>query len=538
MSDSYLYLFQIAPVQSFIEASRRTQDLFVGSRILSMIAQAGVRSAQAYSVDLLFPATTADNVLPHSVPHRFAFTSHEAPDTIAPAVEIALHQHWELEIAGRVRDWLKSEIGDGAWVDIFDRQIERWLEVYWVAVPYDESDDMAHGTSYTTAVRALAARKQLRHFPQVNEPGIKCTLTGAQSALPLAWDKLEQRLERGRNIVLRANERLGSLATIKRFAQFAGCELGVENDAIQRFPDLETIAKRGLPAARAQAVRNAEDESDVLRVAILHLDGDHMGKTLSLCQTKAQHQALSQALADFSENKVEGIVKESLGELIYAGGDDVLALLPLTTVLACADALRKVLEETTREVITEITEGTRTTGVQASAGIALTSTNLPLDIALKEARVGEKIAKDEEIGFGRNALVVRESHRSGQIRQAGAQWEIAGVELVAFTLNLQLAFQPLAEDEWLSTKIGYDLLELAHDLGFPQGEKENTMREAEVRRLLKRRCGERLDDDQKGQLIDVLAPALVTLGEAENCGWESVANWTILAKFLARGGLR
>ncbi|MFQ3646977.1 MAG: type III-B CRISPR-associated protein Cas10/Cmr2, partial [Anaerolinea sp.] len=46
---THLYLFQIGPVQAFIAQARRTQDLLVGSRILSDLASAGIKAAMSGS---------------------------------------------------------------------------------------------------------------------------------------------------------------------------------------------------------------------------------------------------------------------------------------------------------------------------------------------------------------------------------------------------------------------------------------------------------------------------------------------------------
>lgn len=53
------------------------------------------------------------------------------------------------------------------------------------------------------------------------------------------------------------------------------------------------------------------------------------------------HAAISQALAKFTLNCVPYVVEElHFGRLVYAGGDDVLAFLPLVEVLSAARELR------------------------------------------------------------------------------------------------------------------------------------------------------------------------------------------------------
>ena len=59
----------------------------------------------------------------------------------------------------------------------------------------------------------------------------------------------------------------------------------------------------------------------------------------------ALHAALSEALANFALHFVPRIVADHRGTLIYAGGDDVLALLPTSRALACALCLRETFRK-------------------------------------------------------------------------------------------------------------------------------------------------------------------------------------------------
>src|SRR5690606_18937647 len=61
------------------------------------------------------------------------------------------------------------------------------------------------------------------------------------------------------------------------------------------------------------------------------------------------HLQFSEALANFGKHAARRIVEAFDGRLIYAGGDDVLALLPATRVIECAQALRSAFRgETAR----------------------------------------------------------------------------------------------------------------------------------------------------------------------------------------------
>ena len=69
--------------------------------------------------------------------------------------------------------------------------------------------------------------------------------------------------------------------------------------------------------------------------ALLLADGDRLGQLVR----SLGGREVGRALANFTQN-VPGVVREHRGVTVYAGGDDVLALLPLDGALACAQALR------------------------------------------------------------------------------------------------------------------------------------------------------------------------------------------------------
>jgi CRISPR-associated protein Cmr2 len=83
------------------------------------------------------------------------------------------------------------------------------------------------------------------------------------------------------------------------------------------------------------ALKNIETKPSPF-YAILLMDGDSLGKYMRF--TKKQPK-ISDALKKFTD-KVNDIVYQNNGFLIYAGGDDVLAILPLEDALSCAKDLR------------------------------------------------------------------------------------------------------------------------------------------------------------------------------------------------------
>jgi hypothetical protein len=113
---------------------------------------------------------------------------------------------------------------------------------------------------------------------------------------------------------------------------------------------------------------------------------------------------------------------------------------------------------------------------------------------------------------------------TGQIREAGANWDI-----VQLMQDIQFCF----EEDYLSDKLGYDLLGLAHDLAIESVVPSEAI-EQEALRLVKRRTAKDLDDDTKRHIAN-LAKNFDQFGNSAGVGWESLANWVILARFLAKG---
>lgn len=144
--------------------------------------------------------------------------------------------------------------------------------------------------------------------------------------------------------------------------------------------------------------------------AVLAVDGDRLGALLQM----ADREVVSGALARFA-GKVPEIVDRHCGVLIYAGGDDVLALMPARNAVAVATDLRL-----------EYKRAFKGTGVDdhlatVSAGIVYAHHHAPLKAVLKEVhRLLDGVAKD---ATGRDSLAVRVWNTGGPGLVWAAPWE-------------------------------------------------------------------------------------------------------------------
>jgi CRISPR-associated protein Cmr2 len=154
--------------------------------------------------------------------------------------------------------------------------------------------------------------------------------------------------------------------------------------------------------------------------AILQADGDRMGKAIERQDTFQKHKELSLQLDKFAQ-AVRGIVeRDHSGELIYSGGDDVLAFVPLHRAIACARDLANKFQEELAGF--PVDEGGKTPTL--SAGIGISHFMDSMRGALNLARRAEGLAKKE-----RSSLAVIVDKRSGPPVEVVGIWGTLDVKL-------------------------------------------------------------------------------------------------------------
>lgn len=259
-----------------------------------------------------------------------------------------------------------------------------------------------------------------------------------------------------------------------------------------------------------------------------------------------RHLAISGALNDFSQTVVRQVVEvEHLGRVIYAGGDDVLAMLPVVDLLPVMQRLRHAYSGDDPEHEGGIEQGLTLqngfaainikgrlrvmrmmgTTATASCGAVIAHHQAPLGAVLRELREAEKRAKGEG---GRDAFSITVIKRSGGALRLTAKWG----EPVAL-LNDLCTF---LADEGVSRRAVYHTLEWLKetDLPVPDRDKDGAMLQA----LLAYQLDRQTDSKAKGAktMIPRLAERLTqqTLDQdAQNrIAW--LRNFLAVAEFLAR----
>lgn len=162
--------------------------------------------------------------------------------------------------------------------------------------------------------------------------------------------------------------------------------------------------------------------------ALLLADGDHMGHAIDLVARRAKgdplenHQRLGKHLDRFALG-CRARVEAHGGSLLYAGGDDVMALLPLHTALPCARALSAEFDAAmARTNLFPIDDDGLAVTPTLSVGLAIAHHLDAMADVRELARDAEKIAKNDA---GRNALAVIASKRSGGTLSAFSKWQVS-----------------------------------------------------------------------------------------------------------------
>lgn len=161
------------------------------------------------------------------------------------------------------------------------------------------------------------------------------------------------------------------------------------------------------------ACRHAHAEIDAAPspfYAVLLMDGDSLGVHMS---DKDNQEPISNALQAFTD-AVPAIVEQHNGFLIYSGGDDVLALLPLEDAMQCAVDIRS-------DYLSRFKLSPKIT-TSISAAIQYAHVKMPLGKVLGDAHgLLDDIAKD---GAGRDALAVRVWKTGGMVLEWAQPWDI------------------------------------------------------------------------------------------------------------------
>lgn len=263
------------------------------------------------------------------------------------------------------------------------------------------------------------------------------------------------------------------------------------------------------------------DSQPVPYAVILKADGDRMGELLSKAQTADESRAISKALHGFAQS-VRGIVRNHRGHAIYAGGDDVLAMLPLENAVACAQKLAIAFKDAMNLVAEQrgLPVSERPT---LSVGLGIGHVVEPLGRLRNRADSAEHAAKGNGEIQPRNALAIQLGIRSGAETIWRCRWDDKD------GLTSMNDFIQVYRDESCPSRLGYDLRAIAQRLAWAKedGKALPGIHAAELVRTLDRarqRGGESVLSKELKEIVT---------RRAEQIGLAQLADELIIARWLS-----
>ena len=313
----------------------------------------------------------------------------------------------------------------------------------------------------------------------------------------------------------------GNAGKYKKLPYDAQLLFGFRLDNALAAKELDDADKSKLKAL--QKVLRTIDSQPVPYAVILKADGDRMGELLSKATSADESRAISRALHGFAKS-VRSIVRNHRGHAIYAGGDDVLAMLPLQTAVACANELADSFKQAMNSVAEQrgLPTAERPT---LSVGLGIGHLVEPLGKLRARADEAEHVAKGNSEKQPRNALAIRLGVRSGAEMNWRCRWDDQD-GLCAMTDFIN-AYRD--EKQPCPSRLGYDLRSIALRLDWASDKDVvlSGIHAAELDRTLARARQRGGDGELSNELKSLVKR------RAEQVGLAQLADELIIARWLS-----
>jgi len=415
-SGSTYTAISFAPVQGFIEKSRKLRDLYGASQILSYLSQQLAQTADhSPDLEVISPALIkVQDGMPNRILIKGLFERND--------VEKTLIQAWD-KILTICKDWLEYNIPasdryhwDAEWI--------RWKQCTWEIF-------WGTGEGSEAAMRDLECRKLKRDWIGINWTGESSSLTGTDA---IAWTRLGE--VRNPQYTLNEAEKkeltyfYRQLAWVlddpyQRSGQIVPADVEPEGKYIAANERLSIpeLVKRlvTLPKLAKQIGMTELEEGfkDIVReqghwTGWFMGDGDKVGDHLKSLISDTESQKFSEAMRNWG-TRFKAEFPDRLGRVIYAGGDDFLGVLYSDRESSPVPAKSAV--EWLRGFPAEWQ--THQQPINVSVGFVWAGNRVPQRDILQHCREAEKRSKN----LDRNRVTIRVVFNSGQYVQWICPWD-------------------------------------------------------------------------------------------------------------------
>lgn len=448
----YLLIFTIGPVQSLINCSRKTNDMYAGSKLLSGLMREAVSFLNKKpGINILFPVEVKrtetncpDNTLagkqiptPDSdMPNRLIAEIDTADSAYPADIGQRLESHVRQLFMDKCRNLLQDAGIEQKGLILAQRQLKDYPEVYWLV---DSYGNRPYKEVYRSLFCKLQEIKGIRPFEQTAEPwSRKCILFPEYNAI---FIKKREGNKYPANInkkciyditdnstlryLVKPGEALSAIALVKRVYPNPEDICSLRQMLLRSRVDKLPVQGAGRGDMLANAVYDIENQNppdydeyneDMRKAAeilcgkihqkgislssyyaMVKLDGDSMGDEFLKRDTPEKQRELSLCISKFA-SLIPDILKEYMGIPVYAGGEDFLGFLPLDNLFPCLEKLHYAFREKVK--------------LTFSAGVVIAHLMQPLKEVAAAAEEMEHLAKQAK---GKNACVTGIVKRSGDL---------------------------------------------------------------------------------------------------------------------------
>ncbi len=419
-----LLTFGIGPVHTFIHQARRIADLWAGSYLLSHLTRQAIGVAHRRAdCEMVFPYIHKDEDIPDGLPNRYVCrVPADQAESLAEEMSDRIMSLWNSYV-----DDTLGILGPGlAPSERVRDQTRRVFDISWSWVP----EDSDYAAASLAGARQFADSRRFRPFIQTAEEGEKCAICGERTALPdgdrervhRAWRAAQEKAEREPETRLAKflhfeQGRLCLVCATKRFFTY------VEDKRKERFLAFDEF----------------QISDDAPYFALLKMDGDRMGSILSRRPEEIAgkdlerfHKEVSQALSSFAKglhrdesndlnlDELPGFQpKGKEPQLLYAGGDDVLAVCDPRDALDLARTLRERYRKAFDSARGLLVDGSDP--FTLSGAVLFASPGHPAGLLFHDLEeLLDDVAKTRA---GRNAVAIRLTKRGGPPVEVAFAWD-------------------------------------------------------------------------------------------------------------------
>jgi CRISPR-associated protein Cmr2 len=413
-----------APVQGFIEKSRKLRDLYGSSQILSYLSSKIVCAAQSMDLMVVSPVIDLNDSnmdIVQGVPNRILiegkFSYNDARS--------ALTKGWD-EITAACKTWVEEQLGkdftfsEASWGRAWTKwRINAW-EVFW-----------GEGEGINAAMLALETHKLRRDWTVPNWNGESSSLSGADA---IAYPNIDS----ANNVGVKYNPGREREEVRQFYAKLAAA---LENTRQQDEPKfLDPTEWLSIPELIKRLVTHhqvsgridqkktlyAKSFREMLRIKNKESgegeggywtgwfmgDGDEVGKHLRALGTSGAISDFSHALRQWGRDFQTDF---NLGRIVYAGGDDFFGVMYGTE--------KKPQRDGAEVIDFLIGLGNRwqsgNLGINLSVGFVWAGHSVPQRDVLQHCREAEKCAKN----LGRDRVTIHVLFNNGQIIEWTTPWK-------------------------------------------------------------------------------------------------------------------